>query len=225
MTWVFEAKFDSDSSPAYSTGDLNGQNSWSGGTGTDVVTTTPYQGDQCVSGGDEANITRTFTAVNSGVVYFAMRRSTVASGDARLDFRANSNTQIKTWVRFSTDVTIINGGGSSTIIGSPSANQWYLFELTINSNDTFDIRYHNGTSWSTPITGLASNTGVTADIDAIRITGGTPGACLYDYISPTNPIGSSGPANLKSLDTNLKANIKSYNTNLLANIKSIDTNV
>lgn len=34
----------------------------------------------------------------------------------------------------------------------------------------------------------------------------------------------SGPANLKSLDTNVKANIKSYNTNVLANIKSINTN-
>jgi len=35
----------------------------------------------------------------------------------------------------------------------------------------------------------------------------------------------SGPANLKSLNTNLKANIKSYNTNLIANVKSINTNV
>lgn len=38
------------------------------------------------------------------------------------------------------------------------------------------------------------------------------------------PAIASGPANLKSLDTNLKANIKSYNTNLIANIKSINTN-
>ncbi len=37
--------------------------------------------------------------------------------------------------------------------------------------------------------------------------------------------GASGPANLKSYDTNLKANIKSYNTNLIANIKSMNTNV
>jgi hypothetical protein len=36
--------------------------------------------------------------------------------------------------------------------------------------------------------------------------------------------GASGPANLKSLDTNVKANISSYNTNPLANIKSINTN-
>lgn len=35
----------------------------------------------------------------------------------------------------------------------------------------------------------------------------------------------SGPANLKSLDTNLKANIKSYNTNVIGNVKSINTNV
>lgn len=36
---------------------------------------------------------------------------------------------------------------------------------------------------------------------------------------------ASGPANLKSYNTNLKANIKSLNTNLIANIKSLDTNV
>lgn len=35
---------------------------------------------------------------------------------------------------------------------------------------------------------------------------------------------ASGPANLKSLNTNLKANIKSINTNLIANVKSFNTN-
>jgi hypothetical protein len=35
----------------------------------------------------------------------------------------------------------------------------------------------------------------------------------------------SGPANLKSYNTNLKANIKSINTNLIANVKSLNTNV
>ncbi len=35
----------------------------------------------------------------------------------------------------------------------------------------------------------------------------------------------SGPANLKSYNTNLAANIKSINTNLIANVKSLDTNV
>lgn len=40
------------------------------------------------------------------------------------------------------------------------------------------------------------------------------------------PVASaSGPANLKSYNTNLKANIKSIDTNLIANVKSLDTNV
>lgn len=35
---------------------------------------------------------------------------------------------------------------------------------------------------------------------------------------------ASGPANLKSYNTNLTANIKSINTNLIANVKSLNTN-
>lgn len=38
------------------------------------------------------------------------------------------------------------------------------------------------------------------------------------------PVATSGPTNLKSLNTNPKANIKSYNTNVIANVKSINTN-
>jgi len=37
--------------------------------------------------------------------------------------------------------------------------------------------------------------------------------------------GVSGPANLKSYNTNLKANIKTINTNPIANVKSLNTNV
>lgn len=188
MAWVFEDKFNSDTK---STGDLNGQDGWSGGTGSDVVTTTPYEGNQCVSGGDEALITNTFTAVSSGVMYVAIRRST-SSGDAEFDFRANGNTQQKIRIGFiGGNVTITNGAGTSTVISTYAVDTWYLFEVTINADDTHAIRYHNGTSWSTPITGLAALTGVTADVDAVRITGGTPGAALYDSITPTNPIASS----------------------------------
>ena len=46
------------------------------------------------------------------------------------------------------------------------------------------------------------------------------GSMLFSFA----PAVAEGPANLKSLDTNVKANIKSYNGNLLANIKSINTN-
>jgi hypothetical protein len=54
-------------------------------------------------------------------------------------------------------------------------------------------------------------------------TGSTTTYWIMGSIAPS--ASASGPANLKSLDTNLKANIKSWNTNLIANIKSINTNV
>lgn len=37
--------------------------------------------------------------------------------------------------------------------------------------------------------------------------------------------GASGPANLKTYNTNVKANIKTINTNAIANVKTLDTNV
>ncbi len=39
------------------------------------------------------------------------------------------------------------------------------------------------------------------------------------------PAAGTGPANLKSYNTNVKSNIKSINTNVLTNTKSLDTNV
>lgn len=51
------------------------------------------------------------------------------------------------------------------------------------------------------------------------------GTTCTNIILENTPAGVSGPANLKTLNTNLAANIKTYNTNPLANIKSINTNV
>lgn len=50
-----------------------------------------------------------------------------------------------------------------------------------------------------------------------RISGG----CLLEVRELS---AASGPANLKSYNTNVKANIKSIDTNVLANIKKLDTN-
>lgn len=220
MAWAFEDKFNSDTK---STGDLNGQDGWTG-TASDAIVgaVSVYDGDQSVYCTDEVNITHTFTGVASGVVYVAMKM-TSSSGDRSFHIRCNSNTEIK-WriLGQSGNVTMTNGAGATTIITGYSTTIFYLFEVTINADDTCDIRYHNGTSWSTPVTGLAANTGASEDVDAVTFNGGTPLATYYDTITPTNPIASS---NIKSLDTNVYANIKSYNTNLIANIKSIDTNV
>ena len=72
---------------------------------------------------------------------------------------------------------------------------------------------------------------VTADITVVTSTNGTVTVDGSDTYIVWNTSGTfeftlaaAGPANLKSLDTNVKSNIKSYNTNVLANIKSINTN-
>lgn len=49
---------------------------------------------------------------------------------------------------------------------------------------------------------------------------------IYDMRNVAlRPFIASGPANLKSYNTNLKANIKTINTNVIANVKTLDTNV
>ena len=71
------------------------------------------------------------------------------------------------------------------------------------------------------------------DIDNVTPTGNNQVLCRYaDYAgTSTDPkilitySTPSGPANMKSYNTNLKANVKSINTNLIANIKSLNTNV
>lgn len=66
-----------------------------------------------------------------------------------------------------------------------------------------------------------SSSGSTGNIDATASVSTEGKQAFAIALNPEQ----SGPANLKSYNTNLKANIKSINTNLIANVKSLDTNV
>lgn len=90
---------------------------------------------------------------------------------------------------------------------------------------------------------IYSNAGRTTLVDTLSVAGygtgtkwqyqyallmhaGSDGSSQTGYIQNLDlNIASSGPANLKSYNTNVLANIKSINTNLIANVKSLDTNV
>lgn len=65
--------------------------------------------------------------------------------------------------------------------------------------------------------------GATGSITGASYTGSnsTTGV-LFGGLKP--PSAATGPANLKSYDTNVKSNGKSYNTNVIANVKSMNTN-
>lgn len=71
---------------------------------------------------------------------------------------------------------------------------------------------------------MDSNAAVTPPGSRSLIFNSSSASVMRGIITSLAPFTAAGPANLKSLDTNLKANIKSYNTNVLANIKSINTN-
>lgn len=87
-------------------------------------------------------------------------------------------------------------------------------------------------SWDAAQTGLKSDTTNNTDITSgdelgyILVTPNTSGTFVLRWTSLMGTTQSaSGPANLKTYNTNVKSNIKTINTNPIANVKSLDTNV
>lgn len=119
----------------------------------------------------------------------------------------------------------------STSYASLAVSSWVSTSGTYNdfTLDANGISYVDGNSG---VFFLATRAG--RDLSNTAPTGGNAVNCLHaDYTGTSadpklvvvhSAGGASGPANLKSLDTNVTANIKSYNTNLIANVKSINTN-
>lgn len=132
---------------------------------------------------------------------------------------------------------------------APSTGSWYHIGLSWSSGNIMKV-YLNGSlennfNSSNPTwTGTLKNSFSTSALRIGRLRTGyykgaldeigiwnrelssTEFASLYNSGNGNQyPFSTPGPANLKSLNTNLKANIKSYNTNLIANVKSINTNV
>lgn len=182
IPWTYTQNFDS-----LTVGDLNGQDSWSGSVLYDIQTSVKYQGTKAVQGiGTNANMTRALTATDQGVMYFAMMKPDTIS-DASFQLMTGGNTAVRLQVTFqSGNITVTNGAGSSTVIAGYSTATFYLFEVTYNLNNTHSIRYHDGVSWSTPITALtAVNNGT---IDGIRFNQGSTGTAYWDIITPTSPV-------------------------------------
>lgn len=100
--------------------------------------------------------------------------------------------------------------GTSNGTGSPVAGSGTTLRLN-NGGLGFGILDSNGTV----------GTGAQSLNWQVNVGAGDYSMCIFSFA----PMVAAGPANLKSLDANVKANIKSYNSNLIANIKSIDSNV
>lgn len=111
--------------------------------------------------------------------------------------------------------------GSRTLASISSSSTYYSWTLDSNGianisktgNDCFGMRMDRDINNSEP-TGVNRRSFYYAS--AI-------GTINDPYLTMEHA--AAGPANLKSLDSNVKSNIKSYNSNVIANIKSIDSNV
>ncbi len=226
-TWAYETSFES--SEGYSIGELSGQQSWTGSGGTISVTNAQaFQGTQSVTvDNTNENRSRTVPDANTDgtVVYVSMRTdSATTTGNMASFFAGNNGASNIGGAYFNAplagDFAALRNGGY-TDLGNISANTWYRVGLEFNfTADQFRVNIDGGafSSW-------LNNLDTLSEVDTIVLaanagTGAFEG--YYDSISATYAT-ASGPANLKSLDTNVKSNIKSYNTNLLANIKSINT--
>lgn len=141
------------------------------------------------------------------------------------------------------DVTTTTSKGADTCNGSPAAItpvtqgavviiSWEIGSASTKTVSTWPANYENLIERS-----YDSGTASTSAMASKFWSGSgaeTPGAWTMSstavtqgFVSTTialRPAAASGPANLKSYNTNLKANIKSINTNLIANVKSLNTN-
>lgn len=110
-------------------------------------------------------------------------------------------------------------GGSGDI-----SSATYGYSIVTDNPASWTQQYNvaGGGNTSRIFMGYAIRPETTATGDGNWAGDGTTNSSLMVAIYPEP---ASGPANLKSYNTNLKANIKSINTNLIANIKSLNTNV
>jgi len=105
-------------------------------------------------------------------------------------------------------VSIAMTGGTTYVVAAGHASRYqdYLRYDTVTAYDVYNLTYNPAVELPATWTGTSTEN---------KRRG------LY----ATYTAAASGPANLKSLNTNLSANIKSVNTNLIANCKSYNTNV
>ena len=194
MAWSYEQLFNS-----LNTGDLNGQDSWSGDPNYDVGTTAPFEGTKGVqSTASNGTIRRAITAVSSGVMYFAMRRPDTIS-DAEFQLRTAGNTLVRLQIAFQGgNITVSDSASPHTLVTNYSTSVFYVFEVTFDASNQHSIRYRTtATAWSASTGNLAAENN--GDIDAVGFSQGSLGTAYIDTITPTDPTPSSISGSTASL--------------------------
>lgn len=166
----------------------------------------------------------------------------VGTGNQRsYNFYFDNALDLLTFLWFTDGSTV---GGNEAVSWSPSTATWY--HIAVTKSGTSVNFYVNGTQQGTTQSGdnaTIYNGTAPFELGAFQtdaqyfdgkmdewgvwsreLTSGEISQLYNSGAGLTYPFTGSGPANLKSLDTNVKANIKSYNGNVIANVKSINGN-
>lgn len=117
--------------------------------------------------------------------------------------------------------TTATGNGNVTADGGATVSERGVCWKTSTGPTTADSKANSGTgtgAYTVSMTSLSPNTLYYVKAYAINSVGTSYGSEV------TFTTLSSGPANLKTYNTNPVANIKSINTNLIANVKTLNTN-
>ena len=208
MAWVADADFN-----GLSVADLNGQSggtgwsaAWSGSANYDVQASVAYEGANGVQNASGSNISRALTTEISGsadIVYFAMRKTSVSAGGAKMRL-LNPSGDIRVQIIMDPSGNIeATASGTVRILTGYSADTWYAFRVTTNigagtytvatSTDAYGTNGSFGTESSSC---TMSNTG---NIGQVMLDADTGNTCYWDYISPTTPfVTPSGPVGIKS---------------------------
>src|SRR3989344_3457549 len=190
--WTYEQTFNN-----LNNGDLNGQDSWSGSTAFDVVTTgTPYEGAKHLSFSTLADIdiSRNITPTENGTLYFSVKKPTT-NQDTFLFILKNNNglSDINIYFNANGQIQAYNGTTASwQTIQNYSANSYYRigiqFELSQNgwqglAQRTYKVNIDGG-AWSAA-KGVERSNGIT--INSVRLSKqgySYSGTGYFDFISP-----------------------------------------
>ncbi|HAM95892.1 MAG: Peptidase M23 [Candidatus Azambacteria bacterium GW2011_GWB2_46_37] len=201
--WTYEQTFNT-----LNNGDLNGQDSWSGSTAFDVVTTgTPYEGAKHLSFSTLADIdiSRNITPTENGTLYFSVKKPTT-NQDTFLFILKNNNglSDINIYFNANGQIQAYNGTTASwQTIQNYSANSYYRigiqFELSQNgwqglAQRTYKVNIDGG-AWSAA-KGVERSNGIT--INSVRLSkqgNSYSGTAYLDFINPSYAFGP--PPSLK----------------------------
>jgi hypothetical protein len=188
--WPYDQDFE-----ALSTGDLNGQDSWSADLDMDVTNVASFDGSQSVvSVAASGNGTRDITNDTSGTLYFSVMRPDTTS-DASFRILNDSDNAVISLAMFSGNIYTYDNSTLRTLVPSYTNGTWYTFEVEYDSNtDTHYWRYVVGTStsWSMQVGPYDYQSGNTGDISKVNINQGGSGTFYVDTITATCPFGCGG---------------------------------